>query len=135
MDNFIYPRDLALQPYTDYRTSNVLLSFSRKLTPNIIDIDGRSAIYTDDYNEDFYYTALNSYKNLVMQILFDIDIMKLNVIDLEYFSDLLNKKGINSKYLEYMLSIERRTDIDEFDYFFEDISKLDIKAKKKKRNK
>lgn len=135
LDNFIYPRDLALQPYTDYRTSNVLLSFSRKLTPNIIDIDGRSAIYTDDYNEDFYYTALNSYKNLVMQILFDIDIMKLNVIDLEYFSDLLNKKGINSKYLEYMLSIERRTDIDEFDYFFEDISKLDIKAKKKKRNK
>ena len=78
LDNFIYPRDLALQPYTDYRTSNVLLSFSRKLTPNIIDIDGRSVIYTDDYNEDFYYTALNSYKNLVMQILFDIDIMKFS---------------------------------------------------------
>lgn len=94
LDNYIYHIDLGLQPRTNYKTANVLLSCFG-LHPNIIDIDGKSAIYTEGYNENLYYQSLGSYKTLVAQILFDIDLLKLEEEDLEFKKEFLQQQYPN----------------------------------------
>ena len=71
-DNYIYHIDLSVKEIDTSRHSNVLVGMDGK--PQIIDLDGKSTIYTPSYNSNLEYRSYVSLCALITEILFDIDV-------------------------------------------------------------
>ena len=96
--NNIYPVTLAqkdkIHPFSR-QGSNVLLGFG--LEPQIIDLDGISAFYSDTFCKaanEAYKTSLSSFSLLALEVISGLDIMDED-IDVEYFVEELKDKGID----------------------------------------
>lgn len=135
VNNYVYHIDLGFQPKTNYKKANVLISCTPSLHPNIIDIDGKSAIYTENYNEYYYYKSLATYKNLVMQILFDIDIINITKLDFDYLKINLLNQNIPSKYMDSLLLMDKKMDIPELKEFLNEMEEIYSNKKYKTKKK
>ncbi len=96
--NNIYPVTLAqkdkIHPFSR-QGSNVLLGFG--LEPQIIDLDGISAFYSDTFCKaanEAYKQSLSSFSLLALEVISGLDIMDED-IDVEYFVEELKDKGID----------------------------------------
>lgn len=122
--NFIYPIDLCLKPTESIQDSNVLISFGPNPKPAIIDLDGKSAIYTETYNEEYFYKALTSFKTLVTEILLNIDIEKLEEIDFEFLTKQFLELGLNLKCIEALLNTDLKLSIPEINEVLDNLYQL-----------
>ena len=68
LNHHIYPVDLAMK---NIKNSNVLWNFP--LTPEIIDLDGRSTLYPNTFHDSFYKESIFHLNCLLMEILFGRD--------------------------------------------------------------
>jgi len=101
IDNNIYLTTLAqkneLLPFSK-KDSNILLDY--KLEPLIIDLDGISALYSDNFIESKYRIALGSLSKLVLEIITKRD---LDYDFLEYYKEdyieLLQRYNIDLDYI------------------------------------
>ncbi len=82
----IYHIDLCQHPTWECKNTNILLT--PFLEPEIIDIDGHSAIYSDTFNEKFQKMTE-----------FSLNVLVLELLSQEYISDLLNNP--EDEYLLY----------------------------------
>lgn len=128
LENNIYHIDLGLQAHTNYKKANVLISRSPNPHPNIIDIDGKSAIYTETFNQQAYQQSLRTYKNLMVQILFDIDPAKLDNLDYFYFTDRLAQQEIDPTTAGILLDAEQSMPISDLGEFLQDQQKIKKKS-------
>lgn len=135
LDNYVYHIDLGFQSKNDLKKANVLISCKPNLQPNIIDIDGKSAIYTEEYNEYYYYKSLGTYKNLMLQILFDIDIIDIEDIDFDYLKYCLHNKGIPDGYIDSLLILDKKMDVYEIMDFLNDMEIISRRNKVKTKSK
>lgn len=121
LKNYIYHIDLSLKPERNYKEANVLISLGLNPHPAIIDIDGKSAIYTETENKYYYYKSLLSFKALIMGILFEIDIDNLEELDYDYLENKLKQLGINPYFIEPIIDPSVNLDITELNEFLDDI--------------
>ena len=103
-DNYIYPIDLDNSPYTTKAIYNKeMVGHSHvyvKLIPlktAIIDLDGKSTVYTDFESDYHIQLTYSSFKRLMDEILFDID------YDLEYEDYELKNEYLNKGVPEYLI--------------------------------
>ena len=71
-DNNIYHCDLANYKVDEYTHSNVLIN-PFTLNTEIIDVDGKSTVYSKQYNQSLCNTTYLNYNLLLIKYLFDID--------------------------------------------------------------
>ncbi len=120
-DNYIYPIDTANSPRVDNH-SNILVNY--KLEPKLIDLDGKSTLYRESYDDECYLFTLMSLNLLFMELLNDIEIGYQNdQIELDYIKKILMRKGINEE-LAHKIS-RYKANYDELDNF----AKLYLKIK------
>lgn len=120
IDNNIYHIDLSLKPETDYREANVLISIKRHPAPAIIDVDGKSAIYTEEPNKEYKTLSLKTLKSLITNILFEINYQEIEELDFDYIESKLRDIGINFDIISQILDIDKLIDIDELSNFLDD---------------
>lgn len=125
MDNYIYHIDLDNSPYTTKAIrkedgvmklvghSHVLIN-PITLKPQLIDLDGKSTVYTDTYSKAFEEKSLISFNKLMIEFLYSINLDEYETedelryelsqigIDIEYI-DLLAEYSLNYEQLEEIL--------------------------------
>lgn len=104
-DNYIYHINLSNNGVSDWSTelshSNILLS--NKLKPEIIDIDGSSAIYCEKKSDNYERYSCFSMNSLFLGLLFDFDLeADLLQEDLDFYFETLVRRGV-PKELAYNL--------------------------------
>ncbi len=100
-DNYIYPIDTANSPIIG-KHSNILLNY--KLKPELIDLDGKSTLYRETYDEKSYMYAIMSLNLLFLELLNDEALgYHSNSFELDHVKNVLIRKGINEE-LAYKLS-------------------------------
>lgn len=124
LENYIYPIDLSLKPEKNYKEANVLLTLLPFPQPAIIDLDGKSAIYTESEVIKYYQQSLLSLKTLITEILFGIDIEKMEDLDYEHLEENVQELGIKLTSLESMIDPDIIVDIHDLNEFLDDIKRL-----------
>lgn len=132
LDHNIYHIDLGIKPEC-IKNTNVFLSLFPKVKPEIIDIDGKSAVYTEQKNSKYYEKSLKSYKNLMTYLLFDIDAEVLEDLDYEYERENLIKKNVPREYVDSILNYEEVIDIPELNTFLDFFDKPKVKSISKRK--
>lgn len=121
LENYIYHIDLSLKPEKNYKEANVLLTLNPFPRPAIIDIDGKSAIYTESKVIQYQQQSLLSLKALITEILFGIDIEKIDDLDYGHLENNLESLGIKISYIESILNPDIILDTSELNEFLEDM--------------
>lgn len=104
-DNNIYHQDLVTKEIDGKSHSNVLVSLRGK--PQIIDLDGKSTLYTTKKNEYYEYNSYVSLSALIMEILFYIDSSEdLDFYDMERVINNIVKYGVDRELSEKLVSLE-----------------------------
>jgi len=105
-DHNIYHLDLANKKVTNEGHSNILISLTGDI--QIIDLDGRSTTYTTDFDKDFYNISLQSLMSLIVDLLFDIDLVEYDLMtaDYEYLNNYLSRIGLNKELIDRIISSE-----------------------------
>ena len=122
IDNNIYPIDLCQKgpdKLFDKRYANVLLNYKNE--PLIIDLDGKSALYTEVANPDFEKRTCTTLSNLIYEIMTREDIQEdYNDEDFDTIREYLSSYGLTEdiiyKFLDCELTME---DIDKSMEIFE----------------
>lgn len=91
-DHYIYHFDLSNKKIDTDHHSNVLISLKGNI--EIIDLDGKSATYTDDFNSEYYQLTLRSLCSLIVDLLFDLDIERCTDEDINYIKERLIQNKI-----------------------------------------
>lgn len=123
----IYHIDLANKKVSSDSHSNILVSFN--LEPQIIDVDGRSAIYTENpsnelteeakkqletRNQNLLATTYASLSALILDFLYDEDIVNESLetdLDILILQKRLLEKGLPETLSEYLINGEATLDI------------------------
>jgi hypothetical protein len=104
-DNNIYPQDLATKEIDGKPHTNILIKLNGK--PEIIDLDGKSTIYSRERNESLEYSTYVSLTALISEILYDIDTKEdRDYVDTEYEINKLTNYGMPYDLAESMLRYE-----------------------------
>lgn len=112
MDNYIYHIDLDNSPYTkdnyfvndegkieNVGHSHVLIN-PITLKPQLIDLDGKSTVYTDAYSKNLENQSMASFNRLMIEFLLGIDLDEYkNEEDLTY---ILSQIGIDVEYIDLL---------------------------------
>ena len=105
VDNNIYPIDLAQkgkEKLFDKSRCNVFLS--HKNEPIIIDLDGKSALYTENYNRRYEEMTSNSLITLLFEIITREDIQEdLEEEDIDTIKFYLSNTGLSQELIERFL--------------------------------
>lgn len=113
MDNYIYHLDLANSPYSrsllmdqngkieNVGHSHVLIN-PITLQPRLIDLDGKSTVYTDYYSEDLEKKTLASFNELMLEFLLSIDLDQYESDD--EISYELSQIGIDIEYIDLLIN-------------------------------
>ena len=113
LDNNIYPIDLCQKfggkNLFDKSVANVLLDW--KNNPIIIDLEGKSTLYTDSYNQSFANTTCYLLATLILEIMTREDIQEDFIEeDMDLIRSYLGKAGLSEelidKYIDASLTIE-----------------------------
>ncbi len=107
-DNYIYPVTLAqkndLFPFSN-KEANVLLC---GMDPMIIDVDGISAYYSDNYSEVKYNISMGSYSKLLLEVLSGIDINESDSLeDIDLIIEELIRNNIDKRIVDNYFSNNR----------------------------
>ena len=127
--NYIYHIDLSVKPITKFREANVLVNISLHPHPVIIDVDGKSAVYTERENLYYYHESVKSYMSLVKQILFDIDVEEIDDDDLDYLRSKLESIQLNKKLIGQIVDSTVET-VPDARGFLDEIEALDKDTRK-----
>lgn len=100
--------------------SHILVDY--RLHPHLIDLEGKSTIYTERKDEIYEQECLFRLMNLIFDFLFDIDIDGLYNIDFEKeaLEFELEKAGIDDKYIPRLS--EYNANIDELEHFVKTVN-------------
>ena len=102
VDNNIYPIDLAQKSRErlfDKRKCNVFLSFRNE--PIIIDLDGKSALYTETHNKTFEEKTCHSLMTLMLEIITREDLQEdMNDEDFDTVRFYLKNNGLSLESIE-----------------------------------
>lgn len=104
-DNGVYHLDLSTKEIDSKPHSNVLVNISG--IPKIIDLDGKSTIYSDSSDLNYEYRSYLSLSTLILELLYDID--PNDDMDYNDVSSLLKqiyRRGVNIELIESMLRCE-----------------------------
>lgn len=98
-DNYVYPVELSNYKTDNNSHSNILIN-PITLNTEIIDLDGKSTVYTDTFNKNLSKISYNKFTSLVIKLLYDIDIeisegQDIYEDDSDFLNDNLMKKGID----------------------------------------
>lgn len=130
INNYIYHVDLDNSPFTkdNYFINNQgkkeLVGHSHviinpfTLNPQLIDLDGKSTIYTDSYSKKLEHKSLASFNRLMMKFMLGIDLDDYK--DEEELSLILEQIGINNEYIDILIS-----DLITYDQIYEFIDSVD----------
>jgi hypothetical protein len=114
MDNYIYHIDLDNSPftknscYTNDEGKTELVGHSHviinpvTLKPQLIDLDGKSTVYTDSYSKKLEHQSLASFNRLMIEFMLGIDLDEYK--DEEDLSYILEKIGIDIEYIDMLVS-------------------------------
>ena len=120
LDNNIYPVTLAqsedIFPFRR-KSSNVLIGMD--LDPIIIDLDGISAMYSDNYSEKYYNRTLVSLSSLILELISRVELAnsaKDDELAVEYYISTMYEAGVPislaRKFVDnYRLEINELDDI------------------------
>ncbi len=123
VDHYIYPTELDNSPFTKtvYRNefgeeevrfghSHILVTHS--LNPSLIDLDGKSTIYTEHFSDKYYTKMIRAYNTLLIEFLFTIPLEELeNELDGEAQLEIrLEQASVPSKYLKSLSSLSLNLD-------------------------
>lgn len=116
MNNFIYHRDLSNSPYADVVYKNQNGEYVRDkghshvlvnpvtLQTNIIDLDGKSTIYTEHEDIELAKQSIKELLVLVFEYLLYIDLVDYSPVsyedDYSYLINLLERKGYESDQID-----------------------------------
>ena len=105
-DHNIYHLDLNNKDELHLGQSNVLFSFLGSV--QIIDLDGKSTVYTDNFNHNFYQLSLQSLLNLIIDLLFDFDYAGEDIMeaDINYLENRLLKMGLSKEIVKMIVRQE-----------------------------
>lgn len=108
-DNFIYHFDLTNKPNGfgsgDHSHSNILIS--RGFDVNIIDLDGRSTIYTNEYNPSYENIVYSSLLSLIIELITDFDIPDdMEYEDKKFYERELSSYGFGEEVISSFLREE-----------------------------
>lgn len=104
-DNYIYPHDLCVKEIDGKPHSNVLVTLNG--LPKIIDLDGKSTIYTKDKSEQDEYLSYVTLTALINEILFDVDSKDdVDFYDIEWTIPKFESLGVRTDLAEKMLLFE-----------------------------
>ena len=104
-DNNIYPQDLATKEIEGKPHTNILIKLSGK--PEIIDLEGKSTVYSKEKNENLEYLTYVSLTALISEILYDIDAKEeRDYTDTEFEIKKLTNDGMPYDLAESMLRYE-----------------------------
>ena len=112
LDNNIYPVDLCQKGdkrISDKSIANVLLDLRNN--PIIIDLEGKSTLYTDKHNETYERTACYNLATVILELLTREDIQEDFIEEnIEMITNYLRNAGMNEelveKYIDSCLNIE-----------------------------
>ena len=123
-DNNIYHCDLCNYKTDEYTHSNVLIN-PLTLNTEIIDVDGKSTVYSKTYNDILYNRTYLNFNLLTIKYLYDID-----------FSKELSNEDIDSliEHLIDLTHLDYKTVYDILDYTYTTYEKNDELLRKLKRN-
>ena len=123
LENNIYPTELDNSPFTkavyknefgEYEVrfghSHILVTHS--LIPSLIDLDGKSTIYTEHFSDTYYTKVIRAYNTLLIEFLFTIPLEELGKeMDGENQLEMkLEEVGVPHKYLEALSSLSLNLD-------------------------
>lgn len=104
-DNNIYPQDLATKEIDGKPHTNILIKLNGK--PEIIDLDGKSTIYSKEKDENLEYSTYVSLTALICEILYGIDTKEdRDYVDNECEIRKLTESGMPYDLAESMLRYE-----------------------------
>lgn len=126
VDNNIYHIDLGFRANDYQKNDNVLISIGKPM-PHIIDIDGKSAIYTEMPNLKYYKKTLNSYKGILLGIFFRVNTDNMLDEDLFYLETKLKENQIPLEMLHILLNDYKLLDFYELNRFLDDIKEIQKK--------
>lgn len=129
IDNNIYPVDLKVNP-NQPRTDNVLISWGLRPVPHIIDVDGKSAVYTEVPNVHYERKSYFSYKSLLLEILFDVNVETCEEEDLCFKKLELRNEGLSEDMVNSLLYKDNLLDFYELNGLLEDVKGIKLKTKK-----
>lgn len=72
------------------------------LKPQLIDLDGKSTVYTDSYSKKLEHQSLVSFNRLMIEFMLGIDLDEYK--DEEDLSYILEKIGIDIEYIDMLVS-------------------------------
>lgn len=114
MDNYIYHLDLDNSPFTkdnyfvnDEGKSEVVghshvIINPVTLKPQLIDLDGKSTVYTDSYSKKLEQQSLASFNRLMIEFMLGIDLDEYkDEADLAY---ILERIGVDIEYIDMLVS-------------------------------
>ena len=108
IDNNIYPVDLCqkgINNLYDKNYANVLLNYKNE--PILIDLDGKSALYSEVPNELYNKHTCTTLSNLIFEILTREDIQEdYNDEDYDAIRQYLTKAGLTDELVERFLENE-----------------------------
>lgn len=107
LKNNIYRVDLGGKPIDK---SNVLLNYFPYFAPEIIDNDGRSAIYTEKYVKELYNISIQSLNGIIVEILCYRTLEPLTELDKKEAQTDLEEAGVPSIYIEALVNKEATVD-------------------------
>lgn len=114
MDNYIYHLDLDNSPFTkdnyfiDDNGKRELVGHSHviinpvTLKPQLIDLDGKSTVYTDAYSKKLEHQSLASFNRLMIEFMLGIDLDDYK--DEEDLAYVLERIGVDIDYIDMLVS-------------------------------
>lgn len=135
LDNNIYHIDLNNSPFSGKSVfinpsgnletvghSHVLVD--HKLEPHIIDLDGKSTVYTEKYNEKYERYCLKGLCELLIELFFDFDIDDLEncEFELDALCEVFERYQVKHEYIEKIF--EYKINIDEIEELVKGLNKV-----------
>lgn len=112
--NFVYPIDLNNSPFSETTIlnefghynivrghSHVYIKLGKQKT-NLIDLDGKSTIYTDYFDETLYQYTLHSLCILLLEFLYGLVYMNEYYEDIDIFAYEIQKLGLSEVFASHV---------------------------------
>lgn len=116
LDHDIYHVDLSNKKIPGVHKGNVLFSLTGDI--QLIDLDGKSTIYTHRFDSQFYQLTIQSLLALITDLLFELDIEEEFFEDIMYITEKLKELGFSESLAE-TIALQRDSSLEEIDEILE----------------
>lgn len=117
-DNYIYPLDLANSPIIGNH-SNILVNL--RLRPVLIDLDGNSTVYRENYNEQLLKGTFESLNMLFLELIYGFNLKETeSEYDIYNIRKTIGESGVESNLIEKLIDCNAN---------YDDLNKLTLQLK------